>query len=45
MEILVEENPFLTVVIGDFNAKSKNWCSQDSDGTTIKNLTYQFGLG
>ena len=24
------ENPFLTVVIGDFNRKSKNWYSQDS---------------
>ena len=48
MEILAQDNPFLTVVIGNFNAKSKNWCSQDSinfDGITIKNLAHQFGLG
>ena len=47
LETLAQENPFLTVVIGDFNAKSRNWCSQDStnfEGMTIKNLKYQFGL-
>ena len=35
------------VVIGDFNAKSKRWCSQDSanfEDLTIENLTSQFGL-
>ena len=35
------------VVIGDFNAKSKYWCSQDStnsEGITIENVTSQFGL-
>ena len=47
LETLVQRNPFLTVVIGDFNAKSKNWCSQDStsfEGVTIENLTSQFGV-
>ena len=47
LETLAQRNPFLTVAIGDFNAKSKNWCSQDStnfDGVTIENLTSQFGL-
>ena len=47
LETLAQRNPFLTVVIGDFNAKSKNWCSQDStnfEGVTIENLTSQFGL-
>ena len=29
LETLAQENPFLMVVIGDFNAKSKHWCSQD----------------
>ena len=47
LETLAQRNPFLTVVIGDFNAKSKNWCNQDStnfEGVTIENLTSQFGL-
>ena len=47
LETLAQRNPFLTVVIGDFNVKSKNWCSQDStnfEGVTIENLTSQFGL-
>ena len=47
LENLAQRNPFLTVVIGDFNAKSENWCSQDStnfEGVTIENLTSQFGL-
>ena len=47
LETLAQRNPFLTVVIGDFNAKSKKWCSQDStnfERVTIENLTSQFGL-
>ena len=47
LETLEQRNPFLTVAIGDFNAKSKNWCCQDStnfEGVTIENLTSQFGL-
>ena len=38
---LEQRNPFLMVAIGDFNAKSKHWFSQDS---TIENVTFQFGL-
>ena len=47
LETLAQRNPFLTVAIGDLNAESKNWCSQDSTnfkGVTIENLTSQFGL-
>ena len=47
LETLAQRNLFLTIVIGDFNTKSKNWCSQDStnfEGVTIENLTSQFGL-
>ena len=47
LETLAQKNPFLTVVIGDFNAKSKNWCRQDRtnfEDITIENLTCQFGL-
>ena len=35
------------VVLGNFNAKSEHWCSQDStnfEGITIENATSQFGL-
>ena len=47
LESLAQKNLFLTVVNGDFNAKSKNWCSQYSinfAGITIENLAFQFGL-
>ena len=47
LETLKQTNPFLTVVIGDFNAKSKHWYSRDSTnfkGITIKNVTSKFGL-
>ena len=47
LETLAQRNPFLMVVIGDFNAKSKHWCSQDSNNfkvITIENVTSQFGL-
>ena len=40
-------NPFLTFVIGDFNAKSKNWSEGDRstiEGSKIEFLTSQFGL-
>ena len=38
LETLAQRNPFLTLVIGDFNTKSKHWWSQD----TTKSL--QFGI-
>ena len=37
LETLMERNPFLTVVICNFNAKSKNWCSQGS--TNFEGIT------
>ena len=40
-------NPSLTTVIGDFNAKSKNWPEGDRstiEGSKIEFLTSQFGL-
>ena len=39
--------PFLIVLIGDLNAKSKNWYSHDKTrqkGNKIKNVTAQFDL-
>ena len=47
LETLAQRNLFLMVVIGDFNAKLKYWCSQDStnfEDITIENVTPQFGL-
>ena len=47
LEILAQRNPFLTVVFGDFNAKSKSWCAQDNTNfraITIENLRSQLGL-
>ena len=47
LETIVQRNPFLMLVIVDFNAKSKHWCSQNStnfEGITIENVTSQFGL-
>ena len=47
LETLVQRNPFLIVVLADFNAKSKHWCNQDStsfEDITIENVTFQFGL-
>ena len=47
LETLAQGNPFLMVVIGNFNAKSKHWCSQDGtnfEDITIENVKYQFGL-
>ena len=40
-------NPFLVVLLGDFNAKSNNWCKFDtttSEGKVIENISSQFAL-
>ena len=37
LETLAQRNPFLMVVIGDFNVKSKHWRSQD--GTNFEDIT------
>ena len=47
LDALLCSNPFLTVMIGDFNAKSKDWCSIDItsfEGSELDFLTSQFGL-
>ena len=47
LETLCQNNPFLIVLIGDLNAKSKNWYSHDKtshEGNEIENVTAQFGL-
>ena len=47
LDSLVQNNPFLLVLIGDFNMKSKNWYKNDKcsfEGNIIKNVTLQFYL-
>ena len=44
---LLQSNPFLVVVIGDFNIKSSNWYCRDKsslEGDTVDNITKQYGL-
>ena len=47
LDDLLQNNPFLVVVIGDFNVKSNNWYSRDKsslEGDTIDTVTKQYGL-
>ena len=47
LDALLCGSPFLTVMIGDFNAKSKDWCSIDItsfEGSELDFITSQFGL-
>ena len=47
METLCQNNPFLIVLIGDLNTKSKSWYYHEKsshEGTAIENVTAQFGL-
>ena len=43
----VQNDPFLVVFLGDFNAKSSNWCKNDittTEGKAIEDISSQFGL-
>ena len=47
LDALSTNNPFLTVMIGDFNAKSSNWCLNDIttfEGSQIEFLASQFAM-
>ena len=45
LETLCQNNPFLIVLIGDLNAKSKNWYSRDKSSYERNEIeTAQFGL-
>ena len=47
LEALTQKNPFLTVIVGDFNAKFSKWCSTNKttpEGAKLDNLTSQCGL-
>ena len=47
LDALSAKNPFLTVMIGDFNAKSSNWYLNDIirfDGSQIEFLASQHAV-
>ena len=47
LESAVQNNPFLVVLLGDFNAKSNNWWKNDTTtikGKAIGNISQQSGL-
>ena len=47
MKPITQKNPFLAAVIGDFNARSSKWWTDDKttqEGLKIENLLSQFSL-
>ena len=47
LDIMAQKNPFLMTRIRDFDAKCKNWYSQDKTSfkaRTIESITSQFRL-
>ena len=47
LKTTAQKSPFLTTIIGDFNAKSSNWYGHDKrsfEGSTTESETSQFGL-
>ena len=47
LDFTLKKNPYLLVVLGDFNAKLRQWYDKDnstSEGILIENITSQFGL-
>ena len=42
LESKVQNNPFLVVILGNFNVKSSNWCKNDittTKGKAIENIS------
>ena len=47
LQAIASKNPFLSLVLGDFNAKNKVWFDQDNtttERTIINDLMTQYGL-
>ena len=47
LDTIANKNPYLIVILGDFNAKSSNWYKHDKttyEGSKIEAITSQFGL-
>ena len=46
-DYIANRNPFVSIIIGDFNARSNNWCSRDKttyEGKKLESLTSQCGF-
>ena len=47
LDTILANNPFLTVFLADFNAKSSLWCKSDNtsyESSKIEGITSQLGL-
>ena len=47
LDYIANQNPFVSIIIGDFNAKSNNWYSSDKtiyEGKKLESLTSQCGF-
>ena len=47
LDYIANCNPFVSIIIGDFNARSNNWCSSDKTtykGKKLESLTSQCGF-
>ena len=47
LDLVSKKNPFLLVVLGDFNAKLSQWHDKDtstSEGISVESITSQFGF-
>ena len=47
LDYIANCNPFVSIIIGDFNARSNNWCSSDKttyEGKKLESLTSQCGF-
>ena len=47
LNYIPNRNPFVSIIIGDFNARSKNWCFSDKttyEGKKLESLTSQCGF-
>ena len=38
LDNIANRNPFVSIIIGDFNARSKNWCSSDKTLQSMSRL-------
>ena len=47
LDYIANRNPFVSIIIGDFNARSNNWCSNDKTtygGKKLESFTSQCGF-
>ena len=47
LDYIANRNPFVSIIIGDFNARSNNWCSSNKttyEGKKFDSLTFQCGF-